>query len=666
MRHTPTKAMQGAAKKGIAAAKGKKIDSTHIVMGRKIASGQGLADEHVHAIADMHSSHDCSGADTSCLLMGGPAGAQWSASRSSAINSTTMAEAETNHALISLSDDDLSLEIYVQGGIGEDVLLGEDGFVWAPILRSGTLALRPGPNGQKVAEPLVFVPGLSTNTRKEIGLQNLVDAFESDAVQHVTIPTTHENSVLQNTGYIRGLKIVDSKRVPGQKVLMAAHDFTEPDVKARIERGSIANRSCGILYDHADTETGTVYPQVLEHVALTNKPWVRGMTAYGEVSEEDFSERTVVPMLLSEGTLPPILTASEGARSKPAIENSKKIVVSTRLSTEEIRTALDLADVAWGDQPSLNMIQSGLAEHFRSLRPDGECGYPYYSVIDCGLAQALVQIDYGSDGDPADAWVVPFSLDGDNKPVVSDFSQWTPVERAWIADEDAATDRDELAKIMSGARAGTTDFSDTTDPTPRDHLSEQNERGGAMPPTIKEVIGRLDLSDEAKSVFERLATENEQTKALLSEATKVAKKDRVTAKVKELQDAGFPSGFCASYETIALSDDGQVATVLHLSDGGTMIPVEQTATQIADRLVAALPKDESGKLALADRGNLLENPLTARPAVDAEQQAKVEGKAKKPLTGDEYLAEMEAASPGVTAALHLSNGNGSNGQKTGG
>lgn len=178
----------------------------------------------------------------------------------------------------------------------------------------------------------------------------------------------------------------------------------------------------------------------------------------------------------------------------------------------------------------------------------------------------------------------------------------------------------------------------------------------------KDALERLELSDEARAVFQKTDNELKQLKLQLAEVNKKAKTERVTARVKELQDpktGGFPPGFCAEFERIALADDGQVAAVLHLSDGGTTIPVEQTATQIAERLIAALPKDDSGKLALAERASLLENPLTARPAATAAEQAEVEGNAKKPMTAEEWLAEAEQHEPGVTGALHLStNGNG--------
>src|ERR1019366_6826695 len=107
------------------------------------------------------------------------------------------------------ADDVLSLEIFVRDGLGEPCELSadDDELIWAPILRSGTLATRPGPDGETLREPLVIVRGRTDDPSKEIGLQNLLDNFKAGAVQHVTIPTTHENGVLENNGYIVDMRI---------------------------------------------------------------------------------------------------------------------------------------------------------------------------------------------------------------------------------------------------------------------------------------------------------------------------------------------------------------------------------------------------------------------------------------------------------------------------
>src|SRR4051812_26708043 len=70
----------------------------------------------------------------------------------------------------------------------------KDGLMWYPMIRAGQHAVRPGPQGQKVKRKMVVVEGHSENARKELGLQDLLDAFNDDAIENVTVPTSHRNS----------------------------------------------------------------------------------------------------------------------------------------------------------------------------------------------------------------------------------------------------------------------------------------------------------------------------------------------------------------------------------------------------------------------------------------------------------------------------------------
>lgn len=174
-----------------------------------------------------------------------------------------------------------------------------DGLIWEPIAREGQWAMRPDGKGGKKRVPLKITAGRSKNQRREIGLQDVVDAFDDEAIEHVTVPETHDNKPTENHGYIRGLKIVSGK-FKGQptKFLMGAYDFTEPETKKKVLRGSVPSRSAGFLYDYERTDTGKKYAVVLEHVALTPKPWLRGMPRFGRKLEA--SDVEVVTMTLSD------------------------------------------------------------------------------------------------------------------------------------------------------------------------------------------------------------------------------------------------------------------------------------------------------------------------------------------------------------------------------
>src|SRR5687768_7888344 len=101
--------------------------------------------------------------------------------------------------------------------------------VWKEILRTGSWAYRPGPGQTPQPVPLKVVEGEAGEG--EIGLADIIAAYEDGAIQHVTVPTTHEDRPEENTGFVRALRVEESEN--GGKRLMAGIEFTEPDVKER-------------------------------------------------------------------------------------------------------------------------------------------------------------------------------------------------------------------------------------------------------------------------------------------------------------------------------------------------------------------------------------------------------------------------------------------------
>lgn len=151
----------------------------------------------------------------------------------------------------------------------------EDGLVWKAICKTGELALSPGPGQIDVDKPLKLTRNL---------FEQLVLSVEEQAFPYVTIPTTHANGLLENTGYVKQLAIepsADPTDPDGTDVLWAAMDFTEPDIAAKIERGTIPDTSVGVKFGYRNKRTGKTYPAALEHVALTHQPWVDGLTPFG-------------------------------------------------------------------------------------------------------------------------------------------------------------------------------------------------------------------------------------------------------------------------------------------------------------------------------------------------------------------------------------------------
>jgi phage I-like protein len=195
----------------------------------------------------------------------------------------------------SKTEDTAMLEIYLSSNA--DTELDNDGLVWKEVLREGEWAYRPGPGHKPMEKPLRVVSGYSSNPIEELGFADLIDSFNDGAMDHVTIPTSHSDKPDENTGFVRGLEI---REVDGSKRLYAALDFTEPDVKEKALRGTIANTSVGVIFDYVKKSSGKVYKMALGHIALTNKPWIDGMKPFGIAASEDVPNEEIVSVVIDD------------------------------------------------------------------------------------------------------------------------------------------------------------------------------------------------------------------------------------------------------------------------------------------------------------------------------------------------------------------------------
>lgn len=162
---------------------------------------------------------------------------------------------------------------------------GDDGLIWKAICKTGTLALSPGPGQIDVEKPLELTPKL---------FEELKASVDEQAFPHITVPTTHNNGLLENTGYVRKVLIEPSKDKadpPGTQVFMAGIEFTEPSIKEKVTNGTIPDTSVGVKFNYRNKRTGKLYAAALEHVALTHQPWVDGLTPFGGLSQEGIFDR---------------------------------------------------------------------------------------------------------------------------------------------------------------------------------------------------------------------------------------------------------------------------------------------------------------------------------------------------------------------------------------
>jgi len=211
-----------------------------------------------------------------------------------------------------------------------------DGLIWKTFLREGTWAYSPG-NGTKVSKPLTITKSGNSDPKKlVISMSDIKKNFEVNAIQHVTVPLNHDDKVAENTGFVKKLRY--GKDEKGRSTLEAAIDFTEPEIKEKIGRGTIPNVSGGIHFNYIDKESGKKFNSVLGHLALTSKPWLAGMAPFGVKASENL---TVVGF--SEDQQTDSEDNSEGGvmdMTTVEIENADTFLEKLGLSEDEVEARL--------------------------------------------------------------------------------------------------------------------------------------------------------------------------------------------------------------------------------------------------------------------------------------------------------------------------------------
>ncbi len=215
---------------------------------------------------------------------------------------------------LDLADDESLMVEFVSDF--RDVELAEadkDGLVWKTILRTGRWKVGPWSSEGKDVPMKVVAAGASDPKNCIISLEEVKNSFESEAKSHVTVPLTKENDALthrnrsfDNAGFVRKLKI--AKRDSGNADLVAGIEFTDPNVRQKALDGSLADVSGGIKYHYRRKRDGKVFPSILDHVAITNDPWIDGMTPFGQVAmseeEGDNDLKIVVAHLAKDSSKP--------------------------------------------------------------------------------------------------------------------------------------------------------------------------------------------------------------------------------------------------------------------------------------------------------------------------------------------------------------------------
>jgi hypothetical protein len=239
---------------------------------------------------------------------------------------------------LKMSDDNKEFlaELFFADKKESESIADSDGLIWKTFLREGSWKYSPGSDGKANSKSLTIVKSGTSDPKKLIiSMADIKKNFEVGTVQHVTVPLNHDNKVQENTGFVKKLRY--GKDEKGRATLEAAIDFTELDIKEKIERGTIPNVSGGIHMNYIDKETGKKFNSVLGHVCLTPTPWIKGMKPFGVQTSENltvvgFSEEQQTSQTESEGGIEEMTTVE--------IESVDTFLEKIGLSEDEVETRL--------------------------------------------------------------------------------------------------------------------------------------------------------------------------------------------------------------------------------------------------------------------------------------------------------------------------------------
>lgn len=488
---------------------------------------------------------------------------------------------------------------------GDDYKENGDGFILKEILRTGEWNVIPTKSGI-VKKPLKVVKdGLSNAKEGIISLSEIVENFKNGAVQNVQIPLSddsddHKNITRLNTGYVRDVWISEDEN--GEAKLVAKMEFTEPEIKERILRGTYSDVSCGIPW--SIVSRGKKYGAALEHVAITNRPFIDGLGPFLAASDNVEEEIEVTHFSMDDVEMDAAAVAEAPAAEAPVTENvTEEITAETEDETVEQFDDLDELEAALEAAQFEDQLRDFGAEALTSQLelPEG------YEIADV-LYSNDQKIFTVRNSIAETSWQVPFEVtsNGTSENVLlAAIEDWIAMdeEEAQAPVENSAAPRQiaPMSDLEAAQNLREIRLSDVPEITnEEDNLSTLHG----------EELDRLDLSDEQRAAFQSILDEN----AALAAKTREADAD---ARISELEGMGLKErpGFLKLYREVMLSDDGGPAVVV-LSDSSDE-KEKLTAVEILDRALDAL-KDDEGQVALSDQalvsGN--DNP----PPADASEE----------------------------------------------
>jgi hypothetical protein len=508
--------------------------------------------------------------------------------RNQKLDQQEMAAYGPSMTMMSYSDKSSLGALNFAGGDAEE----EDGLIWKDILRTGKWTHTPTSKGVVKKQLQIIRDGDSDPTAGVISLSELYKNFDEGAVPYVTVPLSddqedHKNIARLNTGFVRKLQLIDRD---GESVLRAGIDFTEPDVKGKVLRGTIPDVSAGIPFNVIRRSDNRVFNTVLDHVCLTRKPFVEKLVPFG-IAAADGDELPVEsfePETEAESNPPEPPTPSEPEPARPAASPPSSL--SFRQQIEEIRNALT------------TQLRLG----------------PDYEVEDItGTVATIVHKISGA------KWKVGFRLtEQEDIPIrVAEVESWEMIEPQPAAGE--------AEEVVAASNSPKIDELQRARELRELRLSQPTRRTGGIQMSTLSLDG-VELSalpDDARARIQSIVDEN----ANLRREGRETKADDRIEELKTIPGLNLSDrpGALKLYRQVMLSDDGGPAVIL-FSEGDEDKKEPITALAILDRFIDGLKG--AGDVQLSDQHFASGNDT--KPPTNAEGE-------KKPL--EERVEESKQA-----------------------
>jgi hypothetical protein len=317
----------------------------------------------------------------------------------------------------------------------EEGTLDDKPVVWKDLMAEGVIARTPGLK-QKIPFKVISTGRSSSRDGNiVVSMSDLVESFDAGAFPSgVTIPDGHPkpdrvlpdgkvikgDSALNNNGYVRGLRVV-KKRVkkpngstgPEVHVLQAGLGFTEPDVAAKVKRGTVPNVSAGVFFDFVRKADDRYFRAALNHVALTKQPWMSDLEPFERAyfSADDGADD-------DQYEFQQVLLDEDNPDDKDA-----KVIWNENTASGFIRESLTRA---LNPAPSPEEQALGVPERPRA----------FYYVSDVTHNEPnLAQVEESYKG-KIERWVVPYGQNDDGTVTPSPQTHWQKGQMAMIAASD--------------------------------------------------------------------------------------------------------------------------------------------------------------------------------------------------------------------------------------